>query len=128
MAIEVGNIVEGKVVLVTGFGAFVELTSGETGLIHISEVDNSYVKDVKDFLKENDKVKAKVISIKENGKIDLSIKQLQVVNNSKQPPVFKSKPYSKSGDSSFEEKMKSFLKTSEEKLSDLKRKQETKRN
>jgi S1 RNA binding domain protein len=128
MAIEVGNMVEGKVVLITGFGAFVELTSGETGLIHISEVDNSYVRDVKDFLKENDKVKAKVISIKENGKIDLSIKQLQAVNNSKQPPVFKSKPHSKSNDSSFEEKMKSFLKSSEEKLSDLKKSQETKRS
>ena len=57
MAIEVGSIVEGTVSGITNFGAFVELPEGKVGLIHISEVADEYVSDVKDFLKEKDKVK-----------------------------------------------------------------------
>ena len=68
MAIEVGSIVEGTVSGITNFGAFVELPEGKVGLIHISEVADEYVSDVKDFLKEKDKVKVK---------IGLSIKRLQ---------------------------------------------------
>ena len=77
MSIEVGNVVEGVVTGITNFGAFVELPEGKTGLIHISEVADVYVKDVHDFLSERDKVKVKVLSVDERGKIGLSIKQLQ---------------------------------------------------
>lgn len=77
MSIEVGNVVEGVVTGITNFGAFVELPEGKTGLIHISEVADVYVKDVHDFLSEKDKVKVKVLSIDDRGKIALSIKQLQ---------------------------------------------------
>jgi S1 RNA binding domain protein len=50
MSIDVGSIVEGKVTGITNFGAFVELSNGKTGLVHISEVADAYVKDIKDFL------------------------------------------------------------------------------
>lgn len=77
MAIEVGSVLEGTVSGITAFGAFVELPEGKVGLVHISEVADEYVSDVKDFLKEKDKVKVKVLSIDEKGKIGLSIKRLQ---------------------------------------------------
>ena len=75
--LNVGDIVEGKVTGLTAFGAFVKLTSGEVGMVHISEVASSYVKDIKDHLKEGQDVKAKVLSINEAGKISLSIKQAE---------------------------------------------------
>src|SRR5690554_1243295 len=74
MSIDVGNVVEGKVTGITNFGAFVELSNGKTGLVHISEVADAYVKDIKDFIKEDETVKVKVINVSE-GKIGLSIKQ-----------------------------------------------------
>ena len=79
MSLEVGAIVEGEVTGITNFGAFVQLPEGKVGLIHISEVSNVYVKDVHDFLKEHDKVKVKVLSVDDRGKIGLSIKQLTCV-------------------------------------------------
>ena len=69
MSLEVGAIVEGEVTGITNFGAFVQLPEGKVGLIHISEVSNVYVKDVHDFLKEHDKVKVKVLSVDDRGKI-----------------------------------------------------------
>ncbi|WJH36379.1 S1 domain-containing RNA-binding protein [Paenibacillus aurantius] len=75
MAIEVGTKLEGKVTGITHFGAFVELPEGGTGLVHISEIADNYVKDVNDHLKLNDKVLVKVINVDKDGKIGLSIKQ-----------------------------------------------------
>lgn len=72
-----GNIVEGTVINITNFGAFIEV-EGKTGLVHISEVADSYVKDIREHLNEQDKVKVKVISIDDNGKISLSIKQANI--------------------------------------------------
>lgn len=77
MALEVGNIVEGTITGIAKFGAFVELPDKKVGLVHISEVANEYVNDVNDYLKVKDKVKVKVITIDEKGKIALSIKQAQ---------------------------------------------------
>lgn len=77
MSIEVGSTIEGKVTGITKFGAFVELPSGDTGLVHISEVANTYVKDISSFLKPDDTVKVKVIKVGDDGKIGLSIKQLE---------------------------------------------------
>ena len=65
MSIEVGSVVEGVVSGITNFGAFIELPEGKTGLVHISEVADVYVKDVHDFLAEKDKVKVKVLTIDE---------------------------------------------------------------
>lgn len=110
MSIEVGNIVVGKITGITNFGAFVELESGETGLVHISEVANTYVKDISNFLKEDDEVKVKVINIDDDGKIGLSIKQLEDPGDR----------IDHAPEMSFEEKMDRFLKQSSERQQDLK--------
>lgn len=132
MSLEIGNIVEGKVVKTTNFGAFVELAGGLTGLIHISEITHSYVKDVKDFLHENDEVKAKVVAIKPDGKIDLSLKQLEEPPKEEAKPArFERKPFERrersENSESFERMMKNFMRSSEEKLGDIKRNLEGKR-
>lgn len=74
MSIEVGSKLQGKVTGITNFGAFVELPQGSTGLVHISEVADNYVKDINDHLKVGDTVEVKVINVKD-GKIGLSIKK-----------------------------------------------------
>ena len=75
MEFGVGSVLEGKVTGITKFGAFVSLPENKSGLVHISEIAYSYVNDVKDFLKEGQEVKVKVIGIDENGRINLSIKK-----------------------------------------------------
>ncbi|HHY41596.1 MAG TPA: S1 RNA-binding domain-containing protein [Thermoanaerobacterales bacterium] len=115
MPVEVGQIVEGRITGITRFGAFMEISQGVTGLIHISEVADSFVKDVNDFLKENEVVKAKVISISEDGKISLSLRKANETSKPKQV------------DLSFEDKLAKFLKDSEERLLDIKRNHESKR-
>ena len=62
---------------IENYGAFLQLEDGRMGLVHISEIDRNYVKDVRDHLREGDTVEAKVVAIKDDGKIDLSIKALQ---------------------------------------------------
>ena len=76
MSIEVGSVVDGVVSGITNFGAFVELPEGKVGLIHISEVADVYVRDVHDFLQEKEKVKVKVLTVDDRGKVALSIKQV----------------------------------------------------
>ncbi|OQY09555.1 MAG: hypothetical protein B6I28_02830 [Fusobacteriia bacterium 4572_132] len=85
MSVKKGDIIEGKVEKLTNYGAFVNIGEEQTGLVHISEVDNSYVKKIEDFLKIDQIVKVKVLEIKEKGKIDLSIKAIQ----EKKPTKFK---------------------------------------
>lgn len=77
MALEVGSIVEGTVTGLAKFGVFVEIADKKVGLVHISEVAGEYVSDVNDYLKLHDKVRVKIISVDEKGKIALSIKQAQ---------------------------------------------------
>lgn len=72
--IEPGSIMEGKVQGITKFGAFIELSGGMVGLVHISEIADTYVKDVRDYLKEGDPVKVKVLNVA-GKKVGLSIKQ-----------------------------------------------------
>jgi len=76
MELTVGAIVEGKVKSITNFGAFVSLPEGKTGMVHISEVANAYVSDIRQHLTEGQDVKVMVIGM-ENGKINLSIKRLE---------------------------------------------------
>ena len=144
MSIEVGNILDGVVTGITKFGAFVELPGGKVGLVHISEVADVYVKVVSDFLKEKDKVKVKVLSVDDHGKIGLSIKQLQEKkaepqhNNNARPANTNFRPaprkqfnndFRKHNNNgvSFEDKLSKFLKDSDEKLTDLRRKTDSKR-
>ena len=75
MSVSVGEIVEGTVSDIMNYGAFVKLSDGKTGLVHISEVSKDFVKDIHSVLNEGDLVKAKVLSIDEKGKIALSIKK-----------------------------------------------------
>ena len=77
MAIEEGAKVTGKVSGITNFGAFVDLADHKTGLVHISQVSNQYVKDINDVLSVGDEVTVKVMKIEDNGKIALSIKAAQ---------------------------------------------------
>ena len=159
MAIEVGGVVEGTVTGSTKFGAFADLGDDKVGLVHISEVADVYVNDVKDFLNEGQKVKVKVLTIDENGKIGLSIKRLQPKKPEQTQPQapraaaagtgnrFSHAPHAahaphrpmgggdfhrpagrfSSGPLSFEDKLSKFLKDSDERLTDLKKKTDSKR-
>jgi S1 RNA binding domain protein len=116
---------EGVITGITKFGAFVELPGGITGLVHISEIADEYVKDINDFFKKADRIKVKVLSVENSGKIGLSIRQAsegysKAANNNRRKPTAVSK-------ASFEDKMNHFLKESDERLLDLKRNTESKR-
>lgn len=136
MQIEVGQIVEGKITGITNFGVFVDLGDSKSGMVHISEVARSYVTDIHEHVKENDVVKMKVLSIDDNGKISLSIKRAQEEQGGKERRANKENrerqaakidsSYTwapkKQEPASFEEMMNRFKQTSDEKFSDLKRK------
>jgi S1 RNA binding domain protein len=126
MALEIGNVLEGKVIKIMNFGAFVELSTGETGLIRISEVDDSYVRDVRDFLREGDKVKVKVVAIKEDGKIDLSLRQAKQGEGGHTPQ--RAKPVSRTPNEAFERMLKQFKKQSKERLESLNKERKNKRS
>lgn len=107
MAVAEGDIVVGKVTGTTNFGAFVSLPDGQSGLIHISELSNSYVEKVEDYVAKDDEVKVKVLSV-DGSKIGLSMKQLEEKKPkeySKDKPKFKSntndKPFEKKRDKKF---------------------------
>lgn len=74
--VEVGQIYEGAVTRLLDFGAIISLMPGKDGLLHISQIAHQRVNAVSDFLKEGDVVKVKVVEIKDNGKISLSMKAL----------------------------------------------------
>ncbi len=85
MQVEVGAVVEGTVTGITKFGAFVSLPDGRSGLVHISEIANTYVNDVNEFLKLGDKVKVRVLAVTPDGKINLSIKKAEPDRAPEQP-------------------------------------------
>ena len=155
MSIEVGSILPGKVTGITNFGAFVDLGNRKTGLVHISEVSNSYIKDIKDVLTVGDEVQVKVMEISGDGKVSLSIRRASADSSEEtveEKPKFQKsaprnqegqgfkKPYAAKSATSFEKKspsqakvndfdamMSSFLKDSEDRLTSLKRNTEGKR-
>lgn len=130
MTIEVGSKLQGKVSGITHFGAFVELPDGITGLVHISEVADRYVKDINEHLTVGDEVEVKVINVDPKGKIGLSIKKAK-----EQPKPRPDRPRGRGGKPrrpnnefvTFEDKLNRFLKDSEDRLSSLKRQTESKR-
>lgn len=75
MSVEVGQKVSGKVTGITNFGAFVSLPDNQSGLVHISEVSDGFVKDINDILSVGDEVTVKVLKITPDGKINLSIRK-----------------------------------------------------
>lgn len=149
MQLEEGKIVSGKVTGVTNFGAFVELEGGVTGLVHISEISTSYVKDIGDHVKVGDVVDVKILPTDKKGKLGLSIKQvMQERGMAPEKPKFERKPKSAprlpetdlhakpaefdwfrkdDGDLSFEDKLNKFKQASDEKMHDIKRNMESKR-
>ena len=122
MSAEIGAIVPGTVVRIAPYGAFIKLESGETGLVHISEIDRNYVRSVEEHLRIDDAVTVKVVGVKEDGKIDLSIKQAAA---DWQPEA--SRPRRAAKDPEFEQKLKRFMRSSEERLVDVKRQREGRR-
>ncbi len=121
MSLEVGSIVEGIVTGITDFGAFVEVEKGKTGLVHISEVAEDYVKDIKNYLKRGQKIKVKVLNIDKDGKISLSIKQAGLPKKKTVKPreVNWEKELETPSPTNFEDKMSKFLKDSEEKMQSM---------
>ncbi len=136
--LEIGAIVEGKITGLTAFGAFVSLPDGKSGMVHISEVSTSFVKDIKDFLKEGQTVKVKVVGISEEGKISLSIRKAEAPKEPREPKenapqrprrnndrpranVWQGQPSKSKEAMSFEDMMAQFKQASDEKMSDLKR-------
>ena len=129
MELTVGSVLEGKVKSITNFGAFVTLPENKTGLVHISEVANAYVSDIRTFLTEGQDVKVTVIGL-ENGKINLSIKRLQPKQQRENAPRREAgesrpaprqaaptpPPAPKTADQLFEEKLKAFMQESDSKI------------
>ena len=133
MELTVGAIVEGKIKTITNFGAFVALPENKTGMVHISEVANTYVSDIRQHLTEGQDVKVMVIGM-ENGKINLSIKRLEERPQNEDRGGFRANgprpgnrparqaaptppPAPKTADQLFEEKLKAFMSDSDSKLS-----------
>ena len=150
MQVNVGDIVEGKVTGLTNFGAFVKLSTGEVGMVHISEVASAFVKDIKDFLSEGQEVKVKILGVNDAGKISLSIRQAepkpaegreQYKDRDKGERAFEKRPQRSKKSSpplwqgskpsekpmSFEDMMAKFKQNSEDRQSDLKRSSESRR-
>lgn len=155
MAIEVGAKLTGKISGITNFGAFVDLGDKKTGLVHISEVSNGFVKEIGDILSIGDEVTVKVLSIGDDGKIALSIRQaVEGSQTDKKPgkrPHFRDKKPTEGGNfkrennrqprgrsfspkrhndnknKDFDSLLAGFLKESEDRLTSLKRNTEGKR-
>jgi len=138
MELTVGAILEGKIKSITNFGAFVSLPENKTGMVHISEVANAYVSDIRQHLTEGQDVKVVVIGT-DNGKINLSIKRLEPKpqrdnaaprsGNAFRPAAAQSRPSRtaptpppapKTADQLFEEKLKAFMSESDSKISSIK--------
>ncbi len=128
MELTVGAVLEGKVKSITNFGAFITLPENKTGLVHISEVANTYVSDIRQHLTEGQDVKVMVISL-DGGKVNLSMKRLEAKpQRENRPAVQKPAPQRsapvppaapKTADQLFEEKLKQFMSESDSKLSSV---------
>ena len=128
MELTVGAVFEGKVKTITNFGAFIALPENKTGMVHISEVANTYVSDIRQHLTEGQDVKVMVIGV-DGGKINLSMKRLMAAparpaqnaprreaprQTAPTPP-----PAPKTADQLFEEKLKQFMSESDSKISSI---------
>ncbi|HOX27995.1 MAG TPA: S1 RNA-binding domain-containing protein [bacterium] len=148
---EVGSVVEGTVVDIVKFGAFVKIRGGKTGLVHISQISNEFVREVSDHVVIGAQVLAKVISIDDKGRVQLSLKSVtpeeaaefetKSPNEAPHDAPRQTAPsesssgrfrrdhhhHEDSGEDNFEKKLKTFLKQSEDRLVDVKRNIEAKR-
>ena len=140
MELTVGAVLEGKVKTITNFGAFIALGENKTGMVHISEVANTYVSDIRQHLTEGQDVKVVVIGV-DGGKVNLSIKRLEAKpqremtnregarpqqNRPARPATPTPPPAPKTADQLFEEKLKAFMTESDSKISALRADHRTK--
>lgn len=134
MQLEIGKIYEGKVKGITQYGAFVDIDGGGTGMVHISEIANSFVNEIREHLTENQDVKVKVIGINEAGKVSLSIKKAVDTPPPNAAPrprrndsqrnrgsVWEPKKQTPMSELSFEDMMSRFKQNSEDRMCDIKR-------
>ncbi|MDE5558292.1 MAG: S1 RNA-binding domain-containing protein [Ruminococcus sp.] len=133
MQLEIGKIYTGKVKGITQYGAFVDIDGGGTGMVHISEIANTFVNDISEHLTENQEVKVKVIGINEAGKVSLSIKKAvenpesqhkprrQNDNRRSKPNIYEPKKTIPQSEMTFEDMMSHFKQSSEERICDIKR-------
>lgn len=121
MEFAVGAVLPGKITGITKFGAFVSLPENKTGMVHISEVANTYVNDIKDHLSEGQEVNVKIIGIDKDGRVNLSIKKTLEPPAPRQERSYPAGPRRQAAPSSltFEDKLKQFMTDSESKISDL---------
>ena len=139
MQLQVGMVIEGKVTGITKFGAFVALPEGKSGLVHISEIANTFVNDVHDYVQDGQTVKVKIIGIGDDGKINLSIKKADEHAPQQRQDLRPPRPASAAqprqyggprqavprangptGDVSFEDKLKQFMQESDSRMADNK--------
>ncbi|MDE6665134.1 MAG: S1 RNA-binding domain-containing protein [Ruminococcus sp.] len=134
MQLEIGKIYNGRVKGITQYGAFVDIDGGGTGMVHISEIANTFVNEIRDHLTENQEVRVKVIGINEAGKVSLSIKKAKDAPPATQKPkrqndgqrksrpnVYEPKKTIPQSEMTFEDMMSHFKQSSEERMCDLKR-------
>ncbi len=130
MALEVGSILEGRVTGITKFGAFVALPEGKSGLVHISEIANTFVSDVHDHVQLGQTVQVKILSVTPEGKINLSIKRaLEQPRQEAPAPARRPAPAARpapertqadppSGNMEFEDRLKKFMQESDSRIAD----------
>lgn len=141
MQLEIGQVYEGTVTGITQYGAFVEVHPADsekvTGMVHISEIADTFVRDIHEFLHESDTVKVKMIGVNSQGKISFSMRQAAEKQSAEESPkqqaprpkrkdaprprVYEPKPVIPQSEMSFEDKLLHFKQASEEKICDLKR-------
>lgn len=138
MAIEIGSTVTGTVVKVADYGAIIRLAGGSMGLVHISEVADTYVSDIRDHLRENDRILVKVLRLNDKGRYELSAKQADrglLRDHANREDTGQNASAGKEHSfslghgkpSSFEDRLNRFMRESEDRLHDLKRNIEGKR-
>ena len=135
MELAIGEVYEGKVTGITKFGAFVLLPNGRSGLVHISEVANAFVSDVHEHVQIGQPVKVKLLSMSEEGKINLSIKRaLEAPRVADAPAELRPRAprprpqqaaaapvpaaQQSSGNQDFEDRLKKFMQESDSRIAD----------
>lgn len=133
MQLEIGKIYTGKIKGIAQYGAFVDIDGGGTGMVHISEISNTFVNSVRDHLTEGQEVKVKVIGINEQGKVSLSIKKAEAADENSgekkpfkkerkaKPNIYEPKKAIPQSEMTFDDMLAHFKQSSEERIGDLKR-------
>lgn len=138
MQFDVGKILTGKVTGITKYGVFVDIGAGKSGMVHISEVASTYVKEIRDFVTDGQEIKVKILGISEDGKISLSIKQAEDKpaftasrggNSAPRPRQYnndrsfsgRNNNAAPAGPESFDDMLSRFMQSSDEKISSLRK-------